>query len=79
MKSITQVAQNDKMVPDSITYFFKKYKISSVLKSANAYKSKGVPILIIFKYLFSTIFTNRSMYMNMIMNTHSAGFAKDTM
>jgi len=78
MKSITQIHQNDKIVSDSITHFFKKYKISSVLKSANAYKSKGVPILAIFQYLFSTIFTNRSMYMNMLMNTHSAGFAKDT-
>lgn len=31
-----------------------------------------------FKYLFALVFTNRSMYMNMLMGTYKAGFAKDT-
>ncbi|ODM25337.1 MULTISPECIES: IS4 family transposase [Clostridia] len=78
MKSITQDYQNDKKVSSSIKSFFKKYKVSTALRTANAYKSKGIHVAVIFQYLFSLIFTNRSMYMNMLMGTHQAGFGKDT-
>lgn len=78
MKSITQDYQNDKKVSSSIKSFFKKYKVSAALRAANAYKSKGIPVAVIFQYLFSLVFTNRSMYMNMLMGTHQAGFGKDT-
>lgn len=78
MESITQDYKNDKKVSYSIKGFFKKYRISNALRVSNAYKSKGVPVIIIFQYLFSLIFTNRSMYMNMLMGTHQAGFGKDT-
>jgi hypothetical protein len=78
MKSITQDYQNDKNVSSSIKVFFKKYGISSALRESNAYKSKGIPIIQVFLYLFSLIFTNRSMYMNMLMGTNKADFKKDT-
>lgn len=78
MKIISQDYQDDKMVSSSIKIFFKKHKIFTTLKESNAYKSKGVPVIAIFQYLFSLIFTNRSMYMNMLMGTHEVGFAKDT-
>ena len=78
MKSITQDYQNDKNISSSIKSFFKKYKVTAALKVSNAYKSKGIPIIQIFQYLFSLIFTNRSMYMNMLMGTNQAGFGKDT-
>lgn len=78
MKSITQDYQNDKKVSSSIKGFFKKYQVSTALRAANAYKSKGIHVAVIFQYLFSLIFTNRSMYMNMLMGTHQAGFGKDT-
>ena len=78
MKIITQDYQDDKKVSSSIKGFFKKYKISAMLKESNAYKSKGIPVIAIFQYLFGLIFTNRSMYMNMLMGTCEVGFAKDT-
>ena len=78
MKSITQDYQNDKNVSSSIKVFFKKYGISSALRESNAYKSKGIPIIQVFLYLFSLIFTNRSMYMNMLMGTNKVDFKKDT-
>jgi hypothetical protein len=78
MKSIPQAYQNDKKVSSSIKYFFKKYRVSSALKCANAYKSKGISAVLIYQYLFGLVFTNRSMYMNMLMGTHCAGFGKDT-
>lgn len=78
MKSITQDTQNDKKISASILNFFKKYRVSSALKSANAYKTKGFSVIDIFRYLFCLIFTNRSMYMNMLMDKQEAGFGKDT-
>ncbi|MDE4542833.1 transposase [Thermoanaerobacterium sp. R66] len=78
MNSITQNYQIDNKVSTSIKSFFKKYRISAALRLSNAYKSKGIPVIFIFEYLFSMIFTNRSMYMNMLMGTNQAGFKKDT-
>ncbi len=78
MKSITQNYENDKKVSSSIINFFKTYKISSILKASNAYKNKGIPIIELFVYLFSLVFENRSMYMNMLTGKHNGSFCKDT-
>lgn len=78
MKSITQNYKNDNKILPSIQKFFKINKISSILKASNAYKSKGVPIINLFMYLFTLIFENRSMYMNMLTGKHNESFAKDT-
>ncbi|KXS48009.1 MAG: transposase IS4 family protein, partial [Halanaerobium sp. T82-1] len=51
---------------------------ASVLKAANAYKTKGVPVSSIFFYLFSLIFDNRSMYMDILTGKNEKDFAKDT-
>jgi hypothetical protein len=61
MKIITQNNENDKKVSSSIINFFKTYKISSILKASNAYKSKGVSVVELFRYLFALVFANRSM------------------
>ncbi len=78
MKIITQNYEDDKNVSYSIMNFFKKYKVSSILKASNAYKAKGVPVITLFQYLFALIFANRSMYMNMLTGKHNENFAKDT-
>ena len=78
MNSITQNNQIDNKVSTSIKSFFKKYRISAALRLSNAYKSKGIPVISIFEYLFCMIFTNRSMYMNMLMGTNQVDFKKDT-
>ncbi len=78
MKIITQNYENDKKVSSSIMTFLKKYKVSSILKESNAYKTKGIPVITLFQYLFSLIFANRSMYMNMLTGKHNESFAKDT-
>lgn len=77
-KSITQDNQNDKQISTSIRRFFTRFHVSSALKAANAYKKKGVPIMEIFQYLFLLIFSNRSMYMNLISGRNTPAFAKDT-
>ncbi len=77
-KSITQDNQNDNQVSHSIRRFFTRFHVSSALKAANAYKKKGTPAMEIFQYLFLLIFSNRSMYMNLITGRNTPAFAKDT-
>ena len=77
-KSITQATQDDKQISKSIKRFFTRFHISSALKVFHAYKKKGIPVTEIFQYLFLLIFSNRSMYMNLITGRNTPGFAKDT-
>ena len=77
-KSITQATQNDNQISKSIKRFFTRFHVSSALKASNAYKKKGVPVMEIFQYLFLLIFSNRSMYMNLITGRNTPDFAKDT-
>lgn len=77
-KSISQDNQNVKQISKSIKRFFTRFHISSALKASNAYKKKGTPVIEIFQYLFLLVFSNRSMYMNLITGRNTPTFAKDT-
>lgn len=77
-KSITQDYQNEKQISASVRRFFTRFHASSVLKAANAYKTKGIPVIEIFQYLFILIFSNRSMYMDLLTGRNTPTFAKDT-
>jgi hypothetical protein len=77
-KIITQDNQNDNHISKSIRRFFTRFHISSALKTSNAYKKKGTPVIEIFQYLFVLIFSNRSMYMNLLTGRNTPSFAKDT-
>ena len=75
------ISQNDfdaKQNADSIRTFFERFHISSILKSSNVRKIKGVAPSHILMYAFSLVFRNRSMYMDMLLGSNSADFAKDT-
>ena len=76
--SITQATQNDKQISKSIKRFFTRFHISSALKASNAYKTKGIPVIEIFQYLFLLIFSNRSMYMSLLTGRNTPKIAKDT-
>ena len=77
-KSITQANQNDKQFSKTIRRFFTRFHVASALKASNAYKKKGTPVSEIFQYLFLLIFSNRSMYMNLLTGRDTPDFAKDT-
>lgn len=77
-KSITQDNQNDNQISKSFRSFFTRFHISAALRDANAYKKKGIPVMEIFQYLFLLIFSNRSMYMNLLTGRNTPAFAKDT-
>lgn len=75
--NITQSNINRELLEGTIGWFFKRFRICSVLKAVNAYKAKGVSPVEIFQYLVTLVFSNRTMYMDMIAS-HGANFAKDT-
>lgn len=79
MKSIAQNNHQDKVLAASIYRFFKEYHVSALLKSVNAYKSKGIPALAVFTVLFGAIFTQRSFYMGILMNRAAYNLSKDTL
>lgn len=77
-KTIPQNHQNEKEILSSIQKFFIRFHISAVLKASNAYKKKGTPAVDIFRYLFLLIFSNRSMYMDILTGRNAPSFGKDT-
>ena len=75
------ISQNDldaKQINDSTAIFFKRFRISAILKTVNAQKSKGSRPVDIVKYLFSLVFRNKSMYMDIMLGKTEASFGKDT-
>ena len=76
--SITQDNQNDNQISKTIKRFFSRFHVTSALKASGAYHKKGTPVTQIFQYLFLLIFSNRSMYMNLLSGRNTPSFAKDT-
>ena len=70
--------QQDEELFNTISNFFKLYKIGDLLRKCNACKQKGVPVLEIFKYKLCNIFSDRSMYMQMKTNSFRESFSKNT-
>jgi len=77
-KIITQEYENDKAVTAKVRNFFLKFHVGSALKAANAYKKKGFAVTQVFRYLFVLVFSNRSMYMDMLTGRSTPEFGKDT-
>ena len=77
MNSLTENSYNEKTLIKSISHFIKEYSVGKTLKKANAYKSKGTPVIHVFTYLLQLVYTKKSMYMNMLNGTHDEDFARD--
>ena len=75
-KIITQKAEENKHISERIKNFMKRFDVSSALKSSNALKVKGFAVIEIFQYIFTLVFTHRSMYMDS--RKENAPFGKDT-
>ena len=76
--SIVSQNQQEEELFNTISGFFKKFKIGDLLRKCNAYKQKGVPVLDIFKYKLCNIFSDRSMYMQMKTKSFKESFSKNT-
>ncbi|BEU87286.1 transposase [Selenomonas sp. TAMA-11512] len=78
MHSITQTNHSENQLSDKMQYFLRRYHVSRILRSANAYKFRGVPVLDIFLAAFSSAFARRSFFMQIHLQPNTALFAKDT-
>lgn len=78
MSIITQKQLNCQSAESRISVFFKKYAVAGLLASCGAVKEKGISVIEIFKYLFSLMFSDRSMYMQIRTNRFDEGFSKNT-
>lgn len=76
--SIVSQNQQEEELFNTISSFFKAFKIGDLLRKCNAYKQKGVPVLDIFKYKLCNIFSDRSMYMQMKTKSFKESFSKNT-
>lgn len=76
--SIISQDQDGKELFCAISAFFCKFKIGYLLRTCNAQKEKGVPILDIFKYKLCNVFKDRSMYMQQKTGAFREAFSKNT-
>ena len=77
MSTIAENLEKENTLLKRIRTFFKENQIGRLLKEANAYKVRGIPVIQVLIYLVQLVFTKKSMYMNILNGTHGAGFAKD--
>ncbi len=78
MNSIAQTNQSENQRSEKMQYFLRRYHVSRILRSASAYKLRGFPVLSIFIVAFSTVFTQRSFFMQIHLQPGVISFAKDT-
>ena len=78
MNSIAQTNQSEKQLSEKMQSFLSRYHVGRLLRSANAYKLRGFPVLSVFLVAFSTAFTQRSFFMQMSLQSSAIPFDKDT-
>ena len=79
MSSIAEKTYAEQSSIKSVSRFFKRYQIGSVIKNAGAYKQKGFPAIVIVMYLVSLVYTGKGMIQDMRSSSPLAqGFSKDT-
>ena len=78
MNSITQNHQDEELLSKKMQVFFRRYQVSRILRAANAYKLRGVPVLSIFLLVFRMVFQQRSVYTQMHLQSAAMPFGKDT-
>lgn len=78
MNSITQNHQDEELLSKKMQVFFRRYQVSRILRAANAYKLRGVPVLSIFLLVFRIVFQQRSVYTQMHLQRTAMPFGKDT-
>ena len=77
MNSIAFDVENEKHFSSRIQKFFRRYRVSDILKQCNAYKGQGFSIIELIQYLFCLVFRNRSMFLDM-QSEKTPNFRKDT-
>lgn len=77
MNIISQILENDNNKEYSINKFFRENNISKIMKQSNFNKEKGVSSLLILKFIFVLIFTNKNLYRLLETKKELLSFSKD--
>lgn len=78
MKSITRNDHPSLGISDSVQTFFTRFHLSKIAGASNATKTKGVPFRVLFCYLISTIFSNKSAYRDYLKHQNQLNFSDKT-
>ena len=78
MKRIPQTLNFDYELTTTTDAFFRRFKLCSILKKSNAYKSRGLPAVTVFQRLFNLAFSNRSLFMELKTGICPSTAGKDT-
>lgn len=78
MSMIPQYDGNEHQLSTSVNNFFRDFGIAAALRRCRAEKASGVSAVIIFRYLFSLVFSHRSMYMQLQTGSFKEDFSKNT-
>ncbi len=78
MSIIPSNYSNKNDISSSIDHFFKRFNASAIARKSNAQKSKGVSFLVLFSYLVTTIFSNRSTFRDFQLRQSHLGFCDKT-
>ena len=79
MNSTTQNHQDEELLSKDMQVFFRRYQVGRILRAANAYKLRGIPVLSIFLLAFRMVFQQRSVYTQMHLQSTAMPFGKDTL
>ena len=79
MTSIAQNLENDQReIAGTLKKFFAAYGIQKLLRLCRGEKQKGHSAFEIFRYLLCLVFSDRSMYMQIVTNRFTEAFGKNT-
>lgn len=79
MTSIAQNRESDQReIGATLKKFFASYEVAALLRQCRGEKQKGVPALEIFRYLLCLVFSDRSMYMQIVTKQFAENFCKNT-
>ena len=77
-KNIETDAHDMEECTDAASRFINRFNVVKLLGECGAYKEKGVPIRVIFLYIFNLMFSPMSMYCQIKMGAFHEGFSKNT-
>lgn len=77
MSRLPQTNEIENATLPIIEAFCRRFKVSSHLHAAGAYKQRGIPVIVVFLRLISQVFTNRTLFMS-LQCADSADIGKDT-
>ena len=79
MTSIAQNRENDQReIGATLKKFFSDYEVAALLRRCRGEKQKGVSAIEIFRYLLCLVFSDRSMYMQIVTGRFAENFCKNT-